>query len=192
MPSPRDWLSLEGMRRLITGTLLGAGAGALTAFSHGVAGGAVGVGPLLAVVGVAAVVFAVLPRRLRGLGGLVSVLLVLQLLAHVWLESVHPHAHGGSTSHAHGISGAIAHALTPGMLMMWAHLLAVVVGAAAIVALRPLLEAAIDAISGWWSLPVPSRPAPPRVRWSPTTPASTRRPVLLAYVMAERGPPVPA
>lgn len=75
---------------------------------------------------------------------LVAALLGLQLGAHMWLEAVHPHAHvaaAGGASHSHGVSGAIAHALTPGMIMMWAHFAAVIAAVTLLGLMRPLLHA---------------------------------------------------
>lgn len=179
------------MRRIVASSILGASAGALSAFSHGVAGGMVGLGPLLVIMVGSAVAFAALPRRWRGLGGTVVLLLGLQLLAHLWLEMAHPHGHGAVVEEsAHGITGAITHALTPGMLMMWAHLLAVVAGAALIVCLRPLLERLFAHAVRWWTRLFES----PVLQWKTSSPAfsacRSARTTLLAHVIEGRGPPV--
>lgn len=179
------------MRRIVASSILGASAGALSAFSHAVAGGAVGLGPLLVIMLGSAVAFAVLPQRLRAMTGVVTLLLVLQLVAHLWLEMAHPHGHGAMAQEpAHGIAGAITHALTPGMLMMWAHLLAVVAGAALIVCLRPLLERLLARASRWWTQPFDT-PVIRRKSWSPAFSAlRSVRSTLLAHVIEGRGPPV--
>ncbi len=179
------------MRRVVASLLLGGLAGALSAFSHGVAGGPVGLVPLLVIIVVSGIAFAVLPRRMRGLGGIVSLLIAIQLVAHLGLEIVHPHQHGGPAgSHAHGLAGAIEHALTPGMLMMWAHLLAVIVGAILIVAIRPLLESLLGHVASWLA-PVNGLVSVPtfatRRPWSPPL---TCRPVVLTHIIEGRGPPV--
>ncbi len=176
------------MRRVVASLLLGGLAGALSAFSHGVAGGPVGLIPLLVIVVVSAIAFAVLPRRMRGLGGIVSVLIAIQLVAHLGLEMVHPHQHG--TAHAHGFAGAIQHALTPGMLMMWAHLLAVIFGAILILAIRPLLESLLGHIASWLT-PANGLVSVPTfaTRSSWTSPRSCRL-TFLTHVIEGRGPPV--
>lgn len=181
------------MRRILASLVLGGIAGALSAFSHGVAGGPVSLGPLLIIALASGVAFAALPRRLRGVGGVVALLLVIQLAAHLWLEALHPHHHGAvGGSHAHGIAGAIEHALTPEMLMMWMHLLAVIIGAVLILAVRALLETILGHVASWFS------PTPGIVRVPvcatrrPSSPPGRLRPIVLAHIIEGRGPPVPA
>lgn len=184
------------MRRIVTSLVLGGLAGALSAFSHGVAGGSVAAGPLLTIIAASGLAFVALPRRLRGLTGIVSLLIAIQFAAHLWLEVADPHQHGAphvtasGESQAPGLAGAIEHALTPGMLMMWAHLLAVIVGAILILALRPLLETLLGHAATWFT--------PLVVMGSPVYPAAATawlqprngRPELLAHTIEGRGPPV--
>lgn len=179
------------MRRVVASLILGGLAGALSAFSHGVAGGPVGLVPLIVIVVVSAIAFAMLPRRMRGLGGVIALLLAIQLAAHLWLEAVHPHQHGGSAgSHAHGLAGAIEHALTPGMLMMWAHLLAVIVGAILIVAIRPLLESLLGHVASWLTPANRLVSAPTFATRSPWASPRSCRLTLLTHIIEGRGPPV--
>jgi hypothetical protein len=182
------------MRRTVASLLLGALAGALSAFSHGVAGGPVGLVPLLVIVVVSGIAFAVLPRRMRGPGGIVSLLIAIQLVAHLWLEAVHPHQHGGSAGSqahgSHGIAGAIEHALTPGMLMMWSHLVAVIVGAILILAIRPLLESLLGHVASWLTPATGLVSAPTFATTSSWTSARSCRLTMLTHIIEGRGPPV--
>lgn len=179
------------MRRIAASAILGGFAGALSAFSHGVAGGAVGLIPLSIIVAISALIFAVLPRRLRGVSGTIAVLIGIQLLAHLWLEAVHPHhpAIAGGHMSSHGLAGAIAHALTPAMVMMWAHLFAVVAGGVLILALRPLMETLLEAVTSWLS-PRRARSGVPALSL-PSSWSSPRngRPLLLTHIIEGRGPP---
>lgn len=181
------------MRRVVASLILGGLAGALSAFSHGVAGGPVGLGPLLVIIVASGVAFAALPRRMRGVSGIVTVLLLIQLAAHLWLEAVHPHHHGpAGGSHAHGIAGAIEHALTPGMLMMWMHFLAVIVGAVLIFAVRPLLESILGHAASWFNPEPRIIRVPTFATRRPWSPPRTCRPLVLAHIIEGRGPPVVA
>lgn len=182
--------SLVGMRRTVASAILGGLAGALSAFSHALAGGALGWSHLLVITAVSALIFAILPRRMRGLGATVVVLIALQFVAHLWLEVVHPHHHGAAAAHAHGLAGAIEHALSPGMVMMWAHLLSVVIAAALIVVVRPLLETLLSRI-GAWAAPTPQwLPIPRPPGGVIESSYSPHRDLLLAHTIEGRGPPV--
>jgi hypothetical protein len=179
------------VRRIFASLVLGGMAGALSAFSHGVAGGPVGLGPLLIITIASGVAFAGLPRRLRGVGGIVALLLVIQLAAHMWLEAVHPHHHGVvGGSPAHGITGAIEHALTPAMLMMWMHFLAVIIGAVLILAVRPLLETILGHVASWLNPEPGIIRIPTFATTRPWSPPGTCRRVVLAHIIEGRGPPV--
>ncbi|MFY9331338.1 MAG: hypothetical protein WAO41_06630 [Candidatus Nanopelagicales bacterium] len=131
------------MTRVAAAAAFGALAGSLSAFSHAVGGGTLSMFHLAAISIVSAGVFVLLHRWMRAPVVLVSALLGLQLGAHVWLEMAHPHAHmaaSNAAGHAYGLDGAIAHALTPGMMMMWAHFAAVIAGVALYSVTRPLMN----------------------------------------------------
>jgi hypothetical protein len=141
---------------------------------------------------VSAGVFALLHRWMRAPVVLVSALLGLQLCAHVWLEMVHPHAHmaaSNAAGHADGVNGAIAHALTPGMMMMWAHFAAVTAGVALYSVARPLMNLVAYVVARLRS----PRPVPVAMRLVPAPvfvgglPQSLRG---LTYSTPRRGPPV--
>lgn len=176
------------MRRVAASLILGGLAGALSVFSHAAAGGAVHPGPVLLIVAGSAVAFAAAPARMRGLGGTVGLLIAVQMGAHLWLETVN--SHHGTQSHGHGVAGAIEHALSPGMLMMWTHLAAVIVGAVFITVVRPLLETMLArAAIGLIAWPVPAE-APRCIRSLSQTSAHAMRSFLLAHSIEGRGPPV--
>jgi hypothetical protein len=169
----------------------GAITGGLSAFSHAVAGGMLGGVHLLVITAFSALAFAALQRWMNRPIVLVAALLSLQLVAHVWLEAVHPHQHGGASlgGHAHGVAGAIEHALTPGMLMMWSHFAAVIAAVLVYVVARPLvglLSFCFTSAPQVASTPVaaPIQPALPEA-WLPVVQQH-----FLTPVISRRGPPV--
>lgn len=142
------------MSRVITAAAAGAGAGALAAASHAVAGGAISLSATLTISSVSAVLFvlfSVMTTRwsvTQRWSTVVTGVVAVQLLAHVWLESVHPH-HGATASHAHGVSGMIAHFFEPAMIMFGAHLVGFLVTVAVIKFAQPLCDSLLPVLFEW-------------------------------------------
>jgi L-aminopeptidase/D-esterase-like protein len=138
------------MSRVIASGAVGAGAGLLASLSHAVAGGSMSIAATATISGAAAVLFVIASFFTHRLSAVVAGVVAVQLLAHVWLESVHPH-HGAASSHAHGLSGMLAHFFEPAMIMFGAHLVGFLVTVAVIACAKPLCESLLPVLFRWAS-----------------------------------------
>ncbi len=138
------------MSRVIAAAAAGAGAGVLAAASHAAAGGTVSMSATLSISSVTATLFVLFSFFTNKWSAVVAGVVAVQLLAHVWLESVHPH-HGATSLHSHGLSGMIAHFFEPAMMMFGAHLLGFLITVAVIVCAKPLSDSLLPVLFQWAS-----------------------------------------
>jgi hypothetical protein len=138
------------MSRVIAASAVGAGAGVLASLSHAVAGGSMSIAATITISSAAAVLFVIASFFTHRLSAVVVGVVAVQLLAHVWLESVHPH-HGTASSHSHGLSGMLAHFFEPGMIMFGAHLLGFLATVALIAFAKPLCDSLLPVLFQWAS-----------------------------------------